>query len=693
MRADPSVRNDRLREDIPPRVWWYGRDEPPPERIALRAGPLTAVFEDGDLRYVRLGDREIVRRVYVAVRDPNWNTILGRRSDVQVERGERSFRITYASRHVADPIVFAWRAFIEGAPDGTISFAMDGAAEREFRYCRIGFCILHPAAATQGRAYRAETPGGEVRGVFPRLIEPQRIENGVEQPLVPACSRLAIDLGGGIKVDCAFEGDLFEVEDQRNWTDASFKTYCTPLALGCAQRAVPGRAFRQRVVIRVDAPEQVLQEANAAADAVALTAKAAWQETPGGAAKGPTLTLGKDLERQLPKRGVAVAADGGDLSAREEELLRALRLDHLRVELRLWEPTYPAELARAARQGAALGCALELALFVTDDADAELRDLAGRLSGLGVPGLRVARVLVFHEPRAAWGTTEGRWVRLARGRLGAAVKGAPIGGGTNGNPGELYREPPEWETMDCVSFTANPQVHAFDEATIVENLETLPVTVETARAISGDRDIVVSRLTLKPPFNQAATEPEPPPPVGELPSSVDPRQMSLFAAGWAVGSFKYLGEAGAASVTLGETVGWRGLLERPEGSPCGERFSSRPGMVFPIYHVLADLAAGRDATLSQCVSSDPLAAIGLALRRPEGWLLLIANLTPEARRVRVVGARARSVRVRILDATSAPVAAFEPERFRASWRTLPVRAQGLDLDLAPFAVACLEARM
>ena len=24
-------------------------------------------------------------------------------------------------------------------------------------------------------------------------------------------------------------GDVFEMEDQRNWTDASFKTYCTPL--------------------------------------------------------------------------------------------------------------------------------------------------------------------------------------------------------------------------------------------------------------------------------------------------------------------------------------------------------------------------------------------------------------------------------------------------------------------------------
>jgi len=29
----------------------------------------------------------------------------------------------------------------------------------------------------------------------------------------------------------SFEGDVFETEDQRNWTDASFKTYCPPLRL------------------------------------------------------------------------------------------------------------------------------------------------------------------------------------------------------------------------------------------------------------------------------------------------------------------------------------------------------------------------------------------------------------------------------------------------------------------------------
>ena len=47
-----------------------------------------------------------------------------------------------------------------------------------------------------------------------------------------------------------FEGDLFEMEDQRNWTDGSFKTYSTPLALLLAEGGEPGQAIRQRVMMR-----------------------------------------------------------------------------------------------------------------------------------------------------------------------------------------------------------------------------------------------------------------------------------------------------------------------------------------------------------------------------------------------------------------------------------------------------------
>ena len=42
-----------------------------------------------------------------------------------------------------------------------------------------------------------------------------------------------------------FVGEVFEIEDQRNWTDASYKTYCRPLARPFPYRIEPGETVEQ----------------------------------------------------------------------------------------------------------------------------------------------------------------------------------------------------------------------------------------------------------------------------------------------------------------------------------------------------------------------------------------------------------------------------------------------------------------
>ncbi|MEJ7769087.1 MAG: hypothetical protein WKF89_14815 [Chitinophagaceae bacterium] len=43
----------------------------------VQAGPITAVYKDGFLRYLGAGGTEIVRMLYFAVRDNDWNTVAG----------------------------------------------------------------------------------------------------------------------------------------------------------------------------------------------------------------------------------------------------------------------------------------------------------------------------------------------------------------------------------------------------------------------------------------------------------------------------------------------------------------------------------------------------------------------------------------------------------------------------------------
>jgi hypothetical protein len=101
--------------------------------------------------------------------------------------------------------------------------------------------------------------------------------------------------------------------------------------------------------------------------------------------------------------------------------------------------------------------------------------------------------------------------------------------------------------LDLVCYSINPQVHAFDDCSLVETLAAQATTLESARSFVGSTPIAVTPVTLRPRFNPNATGPQPEPPPGELPPQVDPRQLSLFGAGWTMGSIKYLTEGGVAS--------------------------------------------------------------------------------------------------------------------------------------------------
>src|ERR1700712_775274 len=118
-------------------VLYSGEDQPLPEQIALRAGPLSLIYEAGDLRYIRLGEREILRRVYVALRDHNWETIRPELANVRLEQSADAFQLSYDAVNRQGAIDFGWRATITGDARGTITFALAGEARSTFLRNRI----------------------------------------------------------------------------------------------------------------------------------------------------------------------------------------------------------------------------------------------------------------------------------------------------------------------------------------------------------------------------------------------------------------------------------------------------------------------------------------------------------------------------------------------------------------------------
>ena len=657
-------------QSLPKNVLYYGREEALPERIALRAGPLSLFYEDGDLRYIKLGEQEILRRIYVAVRDRNWGTILPVFSQVQMDIRQDSFHISFEIQNTRDEIDFAWKGVITGDPAGTITFSMDGAARSTFWRNRIGFCVLHPAGIAGASAIAEHVDGGLEQTSLPVYISP-------EQPVLPFAELKAIShqVRPGVWAEVRFAGDIFEMEDQRNWTDASYKTFCTPLRLPFPVEVKAGTHIAQSITLSL----KYEGEAQVAAPVVV---------TP-GAAPGLAFTLQPDLPAQpLPKIGLGCASHAGSLSDIEIERLKKLNLAHLRLDLPLSDPGYPGRLEQAAREASLTGVPLEIALFVTEDGEAELAGLRRELERIR-PG--VYRWLVYPAKELYHGgSPTALVVGWAKQQLAGWDASAQFAAGTNTDLIFMLRTLPPITLIDRVTIALTPQVHAFDNASLVETLEAQAQAVETARQAAVGLPVMVSPVTFKMRFNPYATGPVPPTPAGELPSQVDVRQMSLFGAGWTAGSLRYLSLAGAASLTYFETTGWRGVMEISGGSLAPEKFRSMPGCVFPMYHVFADIGEYAGGQALAAHSSDRLAVDGLALRKGERRRILLANFTDQPCTVNVVGV-AQTSRIRLLDETNVEWAMRSPDEYRSAGESLRAPDQGrLALDMLPYAVARVD---
>jgi hypothetical protein len=198
-----------------------------------RIGPWRFRSDHADVRALRVGGREIVRRVSVTVRDPAWGEVPPRAWSSAVEDTGSAWRLRLAAEYAAGPIDFAWRGVFEiESTTGSASLRVVGRAGSSFDVNRLGLAILHPAEELVGGALTTEGPSGTTRLDATARLLPQRNVDGLLTGLTPPFHRIETQYADGTCVRFALTGMAFEVEDQRNFGDSSFKTYGPPLAGG-----------------------------------------------------------------------------------------------------------------------------------------------------------------------------------------------------------------------------------------------------------------------------------------------------------------------------------------------------------------------------------------------------------------------------------------------------------------------------
>ncbi|RUY37844.1 hypothetical protein EN978_25725 [Mesorhizobium sp. M7A.F.Ca.US.001.04.1.1] len=488
----------------------YGTEEPPAEERVLNAGPLSVLFDGANLRDVRMHGEEAIRAISFVVRDKDWATLIPKIADLIVQQDGDRFWISYRAGVAGNGETFGYEVVIEGSAAGVLTYSARGKTPTGLLTNRTGFVVLHPIEGVSGApATITHTSGERVETRFPVEIDPV-------QPMMDL-REIAHRTPGGLEVTCLMEGDAFEMEDQRNWTDASYKTYVRPLALPWPYRIEPGEVVQQKITLTVKGFPR---------------APSRWA---GGAA---VLTLG-EAEGTMPPLGIGLQPEDASAALRHVETLHQLGVAHIICHHDPRRGHDAESLARHVEVAAALGAQpwLEAVVEHVNDAGAAAEiDFLGKL--VAKLDRRFATVLVSPAPDLKCTLPGSVWPAApAPAKLYAATRtafpGSRIGGGMFSFFTELNRKRPPTETIDLVTFTTAAIFHAGDDRSLMETLECLPHIVRTVPAIARGLPYSVgpSAIGLRDnPYGEAPVAN--PTNIRQAVNFNDPRQRGVMGAAW-----------------------------------------------------------------------------------------------------------------------------------------------------------------
>jgi D-apionolactonase len=628
-----------------------GTDETSPESIGLKAGALTADLVAGGLRTIRYQGREVLRAIAYVVRNKDWGTYNPSITNFTCEQDGHEFTVTFRARCIDRELnqELEYEARITGNANG-LTFEVTAEPRTPFLTARCGFAVLHPLEGIVGQpAVIEHVDGSREHTAFPDLIaplQPFKEIRAIEHPVAP-----------GVTARCLMTGDVFEMEDQRNWSDASYKTYLRPRALPWPYVMESGVRNQQSVELRIT-------DSSAGA---AKTVDAEPDELEIGEPDGTFPQIGVAIH---PSEVATVLAHPDVLKRLQPQLL-LFHFDPLAGHGREHLTGFR-EIAHIAEDSQ---CALELVVPAQRNVKDELREIAAMVAEAE---LKLSAVLVSPAvdrqstlPGSPWPPCPplAEIYQAAR----EAFPGVAIGGGMLTYFTELNRKRPPVELLDFVSHCTCPIVHAADDLSVMQTLEAMPSITRSARAIMGnDKPYWIGPSTIGMRQNPYGSR------VMDNPQNLritmtdhDPRQTSLFAAAWMIGYAASTADAHLGALTVGALTGPLGLAS---ANTVGEI------TYHPVFYTAQGLSALGGRPRYRCRSTQPDAIAAVAGTDRDGnRLAWIANLTGQNQTVALADDIATST-THVLDEEN-----FDQPR--------AVSAEDVSsIELRPYAVACLRLR-
>lgn len=525
-----------LRSAHDPQILNTHSEFPPDTRSSHHHGRWDLQWDGDEISEISLDGVTMLESVRPMLRDRNWGTIPPSLVHQTLSPGRRS---SPDSKRVLESSY----SFPEGAARASLSvriheetlrirFELDATADVMTN--RTGLTVLLPRSMVGDDAVVTTTAGNRRDFRFPVAVSPW-------QPLFDIRA-LSLD-HGGVRASVTFSGDVFEMEDQRNWCDASYKIYNRPLDLPFPYRIAAGEKIVQEISIVADSPVPRTDETRPA------SATGAAGPCPLGAllsATAPTV---------LPR--ISIGASTTYRSSPGAPVSSADGISYLTVEVSdRFDMDRP--LAHAAREAHDAGLPIDLRLNATPTIDID-----AVLAALDAAGATLGRIGIVSADTHV--TTEPLWAKLREATRGRHVD---LVAGSRTHFTELNRQIHVLPAgVRHLSFGYSPQMHMTETWHIVESVAALGDSLRSARQLVPSADILLGPVSLRPRVNAVATQVDQVDLADDdgygahrVPGSTDPRQHTPWAAAWVGAVLAEAASEHVAEVSLMEMVGPRGIV-------------------------------------------------------------------------------------------------------------------------------------
>lgn len=493
-----------------------------PDTTRVTHGGFTLDLARDAVRNITYDGAQIIDLLYTAIRPLDWSTLAPdeHSEDIQIIGNDCVISITDSFNGV---MTSQTRVTLSAGNAFSVAYELHGLTDYSVNRWGICFCLntaewMGSAVLSSGNRYSLMED-----------IAPQRAIDGVVQGLFPPSSELHFVAPDMRFIKALSSGKVLEAEDQRNWTDNTFKIYSGSLSEPRPYKVTAGSHWNQSVEFEVGAPSQATPD--------------------------PEKILVREIEA-LPSIGLQF--NGEPLLAPDdlEKAFILLGIDHLRVNE---ESLTPQKVATTASSGLVLEAAL-LSSNSGEDLKAEVLKLSQR-----VPD--GSRLLIHRDGREVVDAND----------LPENKSLSSLIPGSDAYLVDLHKT--KYHFTNSVSYSMAPSVHSTDKETIFKTLATQRESVEFAQKNLAAQ-VFISPITFSTRGNPESGHSR-----QERSNFANPDLAltirSIEGAAWTLGSIFALASANAFSGTWHELFGEYGIIYPQSG---GVKFS-------PTFHALSALGA------------------------------------------------------------------------------------------------------